>query len=46
MKACSKQIGAAGMGRLAGVANDKPMRGRDVSSAVAKERSLESQSYA
>lgn len=45
MKAFSKQIGAAGMGRLAGVAKVKPLRGRDVSRDVAKRLCLENQNY-
>jgi hypothetical protein len=46
MRALSKQIGTAGVGRLAGLAKVKPMRGRDVSSAVAKKLSLENRNYA
>lgn len=46
MKAFSKQIGAAGMGRLAGVAKIDRVMGRGALSAVAKECSLESQNYA
>jgi len=41
MKAFSKQIGTAGVGRLAGVVKVDQVRGRDASRAVAKEASLE-----